>query len=57
MRTEDTQEFEAKKDRALEFIGILMVIVMAAVIGALFLMTAEQEAEKQNGRIERSTAD
>jgi len=50
---EDTQEFEAKKDLALEGIGIFLVLLMAAIIGALLVMTADTEAEKRNVRVER----
>lgn len=47
---EDTQEFEAKKDVVLEGIGIFLVLLMAAIIGALLVMTAGNETEQSNER-------
>ena len=50
---QDTQEFEAKKDFALEALGVVLVLVMAAIIGALLVMTAGNGVEEENGRVER----
>lgn len=55
MSSRDTQEFEAKKDFALEVVAVVMVLLMAAVIGAIFVMGADKELEKHNGRVEHST--
>ena len=51
----DTQQFEAKKDVGFEILGVVMMIVLAAVIGALFMWGAAEETEEKDGRSEHST--